>query len=165
MRQKILDHLHNFLSLIREVFFYLVVWELKYLKLVWEGCLCGLSFCKIIDYFLVWECLLDVCIAEIDDGVSVWPRFSLDTIVENHFFLSACVDSLNFSIVTHNLVYNLWICMSLGMVLSGILKPKVLFLLFLRSSYILSHTNHILCIHYLILLDLLLAKTMRVVFL
>ena len=147
------------------MFFYLVVWEFKYLKLIWEGCLCGLSFCKIVDYFLVWECLLDICIAKIDDRVSVWPRFSLDSIVEDHFFLSTCVDSLYFSIVTYNLIYDLWICVSLSMIFSRILEPKVLFLLFLRSFYILSHTTHILRIHYLVLLALFLAKTMRVIFL
>lgn len=86
--------------------FYLVVGEFKYLELVRECCLRGLCLCKVVDDFLVWECLLDVCIVEVDNRISVWPRFSLHSIVENDFLFATSIHALYLSVVPHNLIDN-----------------------------------------------------------
>ena len=151
---KVQIYLHNFLGLIWEMFFYLVVWEFKYLKLVWESCLCCLCFSKIINNLLVWECLFDVCIVKIDYCVSIWPWLSFDSVIENHFLLSTCVNTLYLSIVTYNLINNLWICKRFGMIFFWELQSKVFFLLLCGS--IGDSITHDIIVLWIVWLDLLL---------
>ena len=147
------------------MFFYLVVWEFKYLKLIRESRLGCLSFSKIVNNLLVRECLFDVCVVKIDDCVSILPWLSLDTVVENHFLLSTYINALYLSIVTYDLINDLWICKRFGMIFFWELKSKVFFLLFCGSiSNSITHDFIILWVVWLnlLLLTLFLCKAVDV---
>ena len=109
--------------------FNLIVAELEDLELIWEGCLCSLSFCEIVNNFAIGEGLLDILIVEIDDSVSIWERLALHPIVEDHFLFAVLVNSLNLSIVAHVLFNNFLILQSLAMVLFRELKTEVFFII------------------------------------
>ena len=102
-------YLHDLLGLIREVLLNLTIRELEDLYLVREGRLCCLCLCEIVDYFTVWVGLLDVLVVEVDNSVAIREGFSLDAIVEDDFFLTAGIDSLDLAIMAHVLVYYLGI--------------------------------------------------------
>ena len=146
--------------------FYLVVGEFKYLELVREGGLRGLRLCEIVNDFLVWERLLDVCVVEVDNGVSVWPRLSLHSVIEDHLLLSTRVHTLYFAVVSNYLIDDFGVSERLGVVLFRELQSEVLLFLFRRSSRGPAiHVAHILRVIGLDLLGLLLPETMAVVLL
>lgn len=82
----------------------LVVGELEHLQTVWEGCLSGLSICKVVDNALIRVGLLYVVVVEVDYGVSIWENLSLHSVVEDHFLFAIFVKTLDFSIVTYYLL-------------------------------------------------------------
>jgi hypothetical protein len=101
--------LHDFFGPIREVLFDLIVCKFENLEAISEGGLCSPCLSEVIDNSLISVCLLDVIVIEVHYGVAVREYLSLNTIVEDHFFLSVLVHSLNLTIVSNNLLDNLGI--------------------------------------------------------
>ena len=100
-------YLHDLLGAIWEVLFNLVVRKLEHLKTIWERCLGCLCLCKVVGHFLVWEGLFDVLVVEVDDRVAIWETLTFDTVVEDDFFLAVLVNSLDFAIMTNDLLNDL----------------------------------------------------------
>lgn len=108
----------------------LAVGEFENLESIVKRSLSRFRFRKVVDYFQVREGLLDILIIKVDYGVAIRERFTLDSVVKNHFLLSIGVHSLDFTIASNVLVYHLGAGRGLGVVLSWELKTEV-FLLFL----------------------------------
>jgi hypothetical protein len=88
------------------MFFNLLIAEFENLKSFRECSLCCFCLCKVVDHFRIWVSLFYIVIVEIDDRISIWESFSPDTVAENDLFLSILVCSLDFSIVSYDLILN-----------------------------------------------------------
>lgn len=97
--------------------FNLLVRKLKHLQAIIESSLRCLSFSEEINNFLIWECLLDVLIGEVDYHITVWVSLSANTICKDNFFLAGLVDTLDFTIMAYYLVNDLQIGGSFAMIL------------------------------------------------
>ena len=98
--------LHYLFSSIGEVLFNLIVSKLKDLEPIWECGLGCLGFCKVINNFLVWISLFNVIVIKVNYGIAIRENFSFHAIVEDNFFLTIFIDSLDFSIMSYNLFNN-----------------------------------------------------------
>ena len=105
--------------------FNLIVWEFEDLQGIWECCLSSFSLSKIVNNFAIWICLFDIWIIEVDYGVSIRERFTLDTIIEYYFLLSTCVDSLDFTIMSNILINNFRVGCIFGMILFEVLETEI----------------------------------------
>jgi hypothetical protein len=73
--------------------------EFKYLKTVWVCALGGLSLCEVIHYLLIGECLFDVTVVEVHNGVSIWECLPPDSIAEYDLLLSIEIGPLDLAII------------------------------------------------------------------
>lgn len=139
--------------------FNLIVSKLEHLQAIWEGRLSCFSFSKIVNYSLISIGLLDVAIVEIDNSVTIRENFTLYSIIENNFFLAILINSLNFSIMSDDLLNNFHVYGALVMILLRELHIKVFFI-FSMFLNIGGHwgifLNKILSLRLLLLLLLLL---------
>jgi hypothetical protein len=127
----------------------LTIGEFEHLKSIIESGLGGLSFRKIIDYFLVREGLLDILIIKIYDGVAVRERFTLNTVVKNDLFLTIGVHSLDLAISSNVLVNNFGTGSSLGMILSWVLQAEIFLLFIATLNCLISLFFHLLLLIFL----------------
>ena len=123
-------NLHDLLGLIREMLFNLAVAKFKDLKLVREGSLRCLCLGEEVDNFSVLECLLDVLVVEVNYCVSIWEGLTLDTVVENYFFLAILIDALDLTIVANILLDNFLVRQRLAMILLWEFEAEVFFFIF-----------------------------------
>ena len=93
------------LGTILEMFLYLIVCKFKYLKTIRESCLSGFCLCEIIHNFLIWECLFDITISEVNNRVTTRPHLSSNTIAKHNFLLSIVKEFLLFAIMGSYFLY------------------------------------------------------------
>ena len=110
----------------------LIVAELENLQLVRERSLGRLRLSEVVNYFAIGECLLDVLVVEVDDGVAIWERLSFDSIIEDDLLLSVLVDPLDLSIMPHVLLDYFLVLQGLAVILFGEFETEVL--LFVRVA-------------------------------
>lgn len=79
--------------------------------------MCSLRLGKEVNHFTIRECLFDILVVEVNDGISVRERFTLHAIVENDFFLAVLINTLDFSIMADILFDNFLVGQGLAMVL------------------------------------------------
>ena len=123
--------------------FYLLVSELKHLHSIREGRLCCLGLSKVVHHLLIWISLLYVIVVKVDYGVAVWEDFPLYPVVKDYFFLPIFIQTLDLSIISNDLLYNLHVLWTLIMILLRKLH-FIVFVLILNSSLHISVVNNIL---------------------
>ena len=89
----------------------LLVGELEHLQPVRERRLGSFCLCKVIHNFLVGKSLLNVLVSKVDDHVAIRVGLTANSV------LARLVNSLDLSIMTHNLVHYLAVCGCLAVVL------------------------------------------------
>ena len=99
-----LVYLHDLFRLVWEVLLDLVVAKLEDLQFIREGRLRRLCLGEVVDNLAVGECLLDVLVVEVDNGVAVWEGLTLDSVVEDDFLFAVLVDPLDLPIMPHVLL-------------------------------------------------------------
>ena len=135
-------YLHDFLCSVRKVLFNLIVCKLKYLQPVLKGGLRCLCFRKIVSHFLVWECLFDVLIVKVNDCVTIGERLSFNSVIEDHFFLSTSVNSLDLAVVANDLFDHFRVSRRFSVVLLWELQTIIFVLVnFALSSHIQALSN------------------------
>jgi len=119
------------------MFFNLIVSKFENLQPIWVSSLSSLSFCEKVDYTLIRVCLLYVIIIEIDYRVTIRENLSLDTIVEDDFFLAILICALDLAIIAYHLLKNFGVGRSLIMIAWEELHVKVLFRFFIGMMLLL----------------------------
>lgn len=127
--------LHDFFGSIREVLFDLVVCKFENLETISEGSLSCPCLSKVVYNSLIRVCLLDVIVIEVHNGVAIWEYLTFDSIVEDDFFLSVFVDSLNLTIISNNLFDDLHISRCLVVILRREFHIEIFSFFFLLIHY------------------------------
>jgi len=86
------------------MFLNLAVGEFENLQTIVESSLGRLGLSEVVDYLQVREGLFDVLIIEVNDSVAIWESLTLNAVVEDHFFLSIRVHSLDLAIASDVLI-------------------------------------------------------------
>jgi hypothetical protein len=86
------------------VLFYLVVRKLENLKTVRQRRLDRLRLTEVVNYLLVWVCLLDISVDEVNYLVAVGVSLSADLVCEYDLLLTVLVHPLDLAISSNILV-------------------------------------------------------------
>jgi hypothetical protein len=88
------------------MFLNLLVSKLEYLHAIWKSSLGGLGFGEEVNHFLILVGLFNVTICKVNDCVTVWEGFSSNFVTKHNFFLVILKDSLDFAIISFDLIFN-----------------------------------------------------------
>ena len=130
------DYIHDFFGSIWEMLFDLHVLKFEDLKSIWECCLGSLCFCKIIDNFWIWKCLLNITVVEVYYSVSIRECLSAYSIAEYDFFFTGKVSTLYFTIIAYDLVLNSGLIRIGGTVILFWEFHLIIFIFIIRSVFI-----------------------------
>ena len=117
------------------MFLNLLILKLKHLKSIGVSSLGCFSLCKVVYNSLVRVCLFNIFICKVNYQVSIWIGLPPDTVCEHDLFLAWLVDTLNFTIMAHYLVYNFLVLTCFLVIFFQILETVIL-LKFIRNLLI-----------------------------